>query len=184
MYKEIESLYKRAKKGDVKAKVDLLTRLTPLVISSIKRNYNNQREYEDLIQEGYEVILKAIEEYDQNRGVQLLGYIKAMLRYHYLNKHRDKAILSLNKPLEEGEIMDLIVAEEEPIDTVLKKEETMLLLKALNSLTPRQKKVIVDFYVKNIPIAEIAKNMGISYRTVVNTKISALRKLKRQIVKE
>lgn len=184
MYKEIEKLYLEAKEGDLKAKEDLLSRLAPLVKSSIKKYYNNQREYEDLMQEGYEMILKSIEDFDPKKGVQLLGYIKTMLRYHYLNKHREKTSFSLNKPLEEGEMMDFIAGQEkDPMEMLIEKEEYVLLKKALNTLTPRQKRVLVDFYVKNIPIGQIAKNMKVSYRTVVNTKMAALNKLKKEIVK-
>lgn len=184
MYKEIEKLYLEAKNGDMEAKEALLNKLTPLVISSIRRYYNKKSDYEDLIQEGFEIILKSIEDYDPERGVMLLGYIKTMLKYHYLNKHREKITLSLNEPLEDGEIIDLIVGEErEPVDILIEEEEYAALLKALNTLTTRQKKALVDFYVKNISIDEIAKNMGISYRTVVNTKTTALKKIKKEIVK-
>ena len=185
MYKEINSLYQRAKNRDMKAKEELLTKLTPLVISSIRRFYNKKNDYEDLVQEGYEVILKCIEDYDSERGVHLLGYIKTMLKYHYLNKHREKATLSLNEPLEDGEMLDLLIGEEkDPLDTLIEREEHISLLKSLNTLTPRQKRVIVEFYVNNIPIGEIAKKMGVSYRTVVNIKVNALRKLNKAIVKQ
>lgn len=184
MYKEIGELYQRAKKGDMKAKETLLKNLTPLVISSIRRYYNKKNDYEDLIQEGYEIILKCIEDYNPKRQVQLLGYIKAMLKYHYLNKHREKVHLSLNEPLEDGEMLDLIVGEEkDPVDRLIEKEEYMSLQKSLNTLTPKQKKVIIDFYVENIPLGEIAKDMGISYRTVVNIKVNGLKKFRNEIVK-
>lgn len=184
MYREIGRLYQRAKNGDVSAKEILLNKLTPLVLSSIRRYYNKNSKYEDLIQEGYEVILKSIEDYDPNKGVHLLGYIKTMLRYHYLNKQRERTHLSLNEPLEDGEMLDLLVGDErEPIDKLIEREEGVLLLEALKTLTPKQKRVIIDFYVKDISIGQIAKNMGVSYRTVVNTKVAALKKLKNEMVK-
>lgn len=184
MYREIEELYERAKEGDMKAKEILLNKFTPLIKSSIRRYYNSKNDYEDLMQEGYEIILKSIMDYDPERGVELIGYIKAMLKYHYLNKHREKKTVSLNEPLEDGEMMDFLVGDEkDPLDDLIKREENAVLLKSLNTLTLKQKRVITDYYIRNIPIGEIAKNMGISYRTVVNTKLNALKKLKREIVK-
>lgn len=184
MYKEIGKLYTLAKGGDLKAKEDLLSKLYPLVISSIRRYYKKKNDYEDLIQEGYEIILKCIEDYDPKRKVHLLGYIKTMLKYHYLNKHREKTALSLNEPLEDGEMVDLVVGDEkDPLDMLVEREECTILKKSIETLTPRQKKVIIDFYIKNLSISEIAENMGISYRTVVNLKANGLKKLKNIIVK-
>lgn len=184
MYKEIEKLLLLSKKGDKKAKETLLLKLNPLIISSIRRYYNRIDQYDDLIQEGYEIILKAIENYNPNRGVKFLGYVKAMLRYGYLEKHREKQILSLNEPLEEGEFIDLLEGnEEDPVDAVIKKEEKYLLLESLNCLTERQKQVVVDYYINRLSIDEIANKLGISYRTVVNTKTQGIKKLKNRMVK-
>ncbi|WP_236913094.1 sigma-70 family RNA polymerase sigma factor [Clostridium sp. Cult1] len=184
MYKEIEKLLLLSKKGDKKAKETLLLKLNPLIISSIRRYYNKIDQYDDLIQEGYEIILKAIENYNPNRGVKFLGYVKAMLRYGYLEKHREKQILSLNEPLEEGEFIDLLEgSEEDPVDAVIKKEEKYLLLESLNCLTERQKQVVVDYYINRLSIDEIANKLGISYRTVVNTKTQGIKKLKNRMVK-
>lgn len=184
MYKEIEGLLLLSKKGDKKAKETLLLKLNPLIISSIRRYYNRIDQYDDLIQEGYETILQAIENYDPNRGVKFLGYIKTMLKYRYLEKHREKQFLSLNEPLDEGEFIDFLEGDEEdPIDIVIKKEETNILLESLNCLTERQRQVMVDYYINRLSIGEIADKLGISYRTVVNTKTQGLNKLKKGIVK-
>ncbi|HHV47155.1 MAG TPA: sigma-70 family RNA polymerase sigma factor [Tissierellia bacterium] len=187
MYREIEKLYERAKEGDMSARETFLEKLAPLVAGSIRRYYNVKKDHEDLMQEGYEVILRCIKDYDPEKGVKLLGYIKAMLKYHYLNKHRERKTVSLNEPLKDmkdGELMDFLIGDEEdPLNIIIENEEYTALLKSLKTLTPRQKRVILDFYARNIPIGEIAKNMGISYRTAVNTKTNALRKLKSQMVK-
>ena len=66
---------------------------------------------------------------------------------------------------------------------IIEKEEKYLLLESLNSLTKRQKQVIVDYYINKLSIDEIAEKLGVSYRTVVNTKTTAIKKLKNRIVK-
>ncbi len=68
MYKEIEKLLVLSKEGDVEAKERLLNKLTPLIISSIRRYYNEKDQYDDLMQDAYETILLAIEEYDPQKG--------------------------------------------------------------------------------------------------------------------
>ncbi len=184
MYNEIERLLLLSKRGNKEAKETLLLKLNPLIISSIRRYYNRIDQYDDLIQEGYETILQAIENYDPNRGVKFLGYVKAMLRYGYLEKHREKQFLSLNEPLDEGEFIDLLEGnEEEPTDIIIKREEIKILLKSLNCLTERQRQVVVEYYINRLSIDEIADKLGISYRTVVNTKTQGLNKLRKWIVK-
>lgn len=184
MYKEIEELLLLSKKGDEEAKETLLLKLNPLIISSIRRYYNRIDQYDDLIQEGYETILLAIENYNPTRGVRFLGYTKAMLKYLYLEKHREKEFLSLNNTVDNGEFIDLLEGNEEnPIDIIIKNEETEILFESLNCLTERQKQVVVDYYINRLSIDEIADRLGISYRTVVNTKTQGINKLKNRIVK-
>ncbi|WP_077369550.1 sigma-70 family RNA polymerase sigma factor [Anaerosalibacter sp. Marseille-P3206] len=176
MYKEIDDLRILSKNGDNLAKQNLLQKLNPLIISSIKRYYNNYSQYEDLIQEGYEEILKCIVDYDENRGVNFLGYIKVKLKFLYLNKHKEKKTFSLNETLgEDGvELIELLEGEENPLEDYLMKESNESLIDALSKLTERQREVLILFYIDELSIGEISKKLGISYRTVVNTKTRAL----------
>lgn len=186
MYREIESLLDLSKKGDVKAKEKLLFKLKPLIISSIRRYYNRIDLYEDLIQEGYEIILIAIEDYDPNKGAHFLGYVKIMLKYHYLEKHRERQFLSLNELIDftRTELIDLIEGDEKsPVDRIIDMEQNQILLDSINFLTKRQREIIVLFYIKGYSIDKIGKMLGISYRTVVNIKTSGINKLKKIIVK-
>lgn len=186
MYREIERFVFLSKKGDEKAKKELLERLRPLIISSIRRYYNNYLYYDDLVQEGYEEILQCIENYDPSKGAKFLGYVKISLKFHYLNKHRKKVHLSLNEPIGDGEeeIIDLLKGDEiEALDFIINKEEKEFLLKGLNSLTKRQREVVIYYYIDGKSMKEIGEILGISYRTVVNTKTVALNKLKKTIVK-
>jgi len=176
MYKEIENLRILSKNGDNSAKQSLLLKLNPLIISSIRRYYNNYSQYEDLMQEGYEEILKCIVDYDENRGVNFLGYVKVQLKFLYLNKHKEKKTFSLNEKLgEDGvELIDLLEGEENPLEEYLTNESKETLIDALSKLTERQREVLILFYIDELSIGEISKKLGISYRTVVNTKARAL----------
>lgn len=176
MYKEIENLRILSKNGDKLAKQNLLQKLNPLIISSIKRYYNNYSQYEDLVQEAYEEILKCVANYDENRGVNFLGYVKVQLKFLYLNKHKERFTFSLNETLgEDGvELIDLLEGEENPLEEYLMKESKEALIDVLSKLTERQSEVLLLFYVDELSIGEISKKLGISYRTVVNTKTRAL----------
>jgi len=165
---------------------ELLRKLKPLIIKSIRKYYNDFSQFEDLVQQGYEVILKGINEFDEEKDVNFLGFIKMKLKFYYLDKHkyRKKKPSSLNKPIgEDGdEILDLIPDNDKsPLDKVLEKERKVRLRKAIAILTPRQKKIIIYYYIKNKSIKEISRILKISYRTVINTKTTALKKLRKQM---
>ena len=91
---------------------ELLRKLKPLIIKSIRKYYNDFSQYEDLLQQGYEVILSGIDEFDEEKDVNFLWFIKMKLKFYYLDKHKYKKekSSSLNKPIgEDGdEILDLM----------------------------------------------------------------------------
>ncbi len=108
------------------------------------------------------------------------------MKYHYLNKHREKEYYSLNEPIGDGELelLDLIESNEiDLLDHIIAKENGEILIKALNSLTKRQKQIIVEFYINELSMEEIAQKLNISYRTVVNTKTNGINNLRKIIVK-
>jgi len=178
--------YKEIKNGNVHKKEELLRKLKPLIIKSIRKYYNDFSQFEDLIQQGYEVILKGINEFDEKKDVNFLGFIKMKLKFYYLDKHkyRKEKPSSLNNPIgEDGdEILDLIPdMDKSPLDKVLEKERKARLRKAMKVLTQRQRKIIIYYYMKNKSIKEISHILKISYRTVINTKTTALKKLRKQM---
>lgn len=178
MYKELNDLLEKAKNGDKKSTGEILNRVQGLIFNSIQRYYNKRNEYEDLVQEGNLVVLEAIKDFDQSKGVFFLGYLKTMLKYTYLNKHKIRHHLSLNVPLGEdgdNDWLDLLESDEiSCIDKLIKIEEVAELKDTLEKLTDRQRQVIVAFYLQGLSINDISKSLGITYRTVVNTKTRAL----------
>ncbi len=188
MYSEIEELYKKSLSEDIDAKQELLLRLKPAIISSIKSCYNRYDQYDDLIQEGYEVILRCIREYDASKGVHFLGYVKLTLRFHYLNKHKtDRSTVSLNQELYKGEDVELIdILEDSSIsqeENIIKKENIDELWTSILQLTERQRDIVILYYIEKKSLRTIADKYGISYRTVINTKTVALNKLKSLMTK-
>jgi RNA polymerase sporulation-specific sigma factor len=185
MYKELDDLLAKARKGDTKSTQLIIEKLNPLIISSIRRYYNKIMDYDDLIQEGRLVVLECIKDYDESKGVYFLGYVKIKLKFLYLNKHKEKITLSLNTSIgedEDQELIDVLESEDgEILEEILKTEELEEIRYALASLTERQREVIIYFYFEGYSIPEIAKRMGVTYRTIVNTKTNALEKMKRQM---
>lgn len=177
-------LVEEARKGNKEAMEEIIIKLQPLIISSIKKYYNNGKEYDELIQDGNLMILESLKDYNPNIGVHFLGYIKLNLKYLYLNKHKRKIHLSLNEPIGDGEleIMDLLISDEKnPLDILLEDEMNLKLKEALEKLTERQREIVILYYVNNMSIDDIKNKLGISYRTVVNIKTKALGNLRKWI---
>jgi len=186
MYKELEEHLIKARAGEMESKKILLEMLYPLIISTIKRYYNKEAEYEELLQEGRLVVLEAMESFDPNKEVHFLGYVKLMLKYYYLNKYKEKRFLSLNEKTgedNEEEIIDLLVYEEDSaLDKIIKSEGSNMLLDAIFSLPQSQRDIIIDFYLERLSIPEIAKKYNITYRSVVYTKGKAIEKLRERLI--
>ncbi len=188
MYKVIDELLEGSKEGDKASKEELLNKLRPLIISSINKYYPNARDYEDLIQDGYIVILQCIDDFDPAKGVYFLGFVKTMLKYNYLQNHRIKRCFSLNVSVgedSESELVDLLESKDlGPVEIQLISDENKIIKDSLSVLGPRQRQVIWLFYVEEMSIGDIAHKLNISYRTVVNSKTKALKRLKKEIERE
>ena len=187
MYEELNEALIKARAGDVDSKEQILNELYPLIISSIKKYYNRFFDFDDVLQEGRVVILECIDNYDESKEVYFLGYVKTMLKYYYLDKHKVKLMLSLNEKVnvkenEEEEFVDLLVSDvDDALEVLVKLEESKMLTQALSNLTIRQREIVIDYYYEGLTIDQIAEKFGIAYRTVVNTKTVALGKMKRQL---
>lgn len=187
LYSEIKSLMTLSKNGDEGSKERLLIKMKPLILSSIKRYYNDYFQYDDLIQEGYEVILNCINNYESSKGVRFLGYVRVQLKYHYLAKYNEETILSLNDSINDAgeEFIEYIESEGfGPLDTVLNGEEKEVLSKGLLNLTERQRQIFIYYYIEKKNMVEISEGLGIAYRTVVNTKVKALEELRKFLNKD
>lgn len=131
---------------------------------------------EDLYQESYFILLKALEHYDDQKGVPFESYYKIILyRWgkDYLNKKRGQVV-------GDTELMDYLEGDKEEIDFLKKliyEEQAGVLTRALASLKPAEKDIILKFYFEEKSLKEIACEMGLTMRAVVGRKVRAIEKL-------
>ncbi len=166
-----------AKSGSEEAKLQLLERLKPLMVSAVNRcGFGHDRE--DLLQEAALAVLGGIQEYDEARQVPFLLYIKQKVYFHILNlsrKHRPAESLNAPSDSEEGtEYMDLLPDGSDPAQDFLAKEQSKALYEALRSLEPRQRQVIESYYFQRKTMKQIAKAMNVSTKTVQRIRRRAL----------
>lgn len=179
----LDQLVLEAKDGSKSSKEVIIRKLHPLLVSSIKK-YNNYREaYLDMYQDGIVEILLAIDSFDTSRKVPFIAYVQLKLRFMYLAKYDKVKIISLNEKInnEEGEAerLELLSCEDEDFEKIFKMEENLALYKAYEKLSFREKQIVDFYFINNISMVEIAKKLSLSYRTIVNTKERAIKRLRK-----
>jgi len=181
---EFEKVLEGAFNDKELSKVKLIEMVEPLIKSSMKKYYYGDTNKEDLIQEGRFKILDCLETFDKEKGVYFLGYAKAQLRYLYLNLSKFKEFeISLNSKIDLGEgsveMIDTLIDENVDIDgDFVKKCENENLRNTMDILTEREAQVLKMYYFEDMGMKDIAKDLGLAYRTVVNTKTNGLEKLR------
>ncbi|HHY83802.1 MAG TPA: sigma-70 family RNA polymerase sigma factor [Clostridiales bacterium] len=178
---EIVRLVNQAKNGSHHALEKLIARLQPLIYSTIRRHAAGP-DWEDLLQEAALVILEGIRDYNETTGIPFLAYIKIKLNFHIYNLCRrqrkkefyNNSFYNISPESNEVDPMDLIVDEtNDTLGYVLKREQAAAVKEALESLDLKHRQVIILYHFKKLSLREIAKKLGVSYRTAQRYKAKA-----------
>lgn len=144
----IENLVIKGKTEDKLAVSELIEKFTPLIMKMVSSIYIKGYEKEDLIQMGYLSIIKAVREFDLDRGSSFLSYVYNVIRKNYYNEIRMVAKsnyeTSYEKLIEEGRYSNLsnINVEKSVEDEVIRRKEICNLRAALDKLTKEEKELI------------------------------------------
>ena len=175
-------LLEDAKTGNQPAQQELLDRLKPLLYATVKR-YAWGLDKEEMLQEASLCVLEGIQDYDQSKGIPFLAYIKTKLKFHVYNQSRkQRVIYSLNSSAnrsDDGEdsqdFLDLLIDERvDLLGDILLSEQNVAIEAALDQLDPRQRQVILLHYFNGTSFKDIAKQQGVSYKTILRLKDKAL----------
>lgn len=175
-----EEIQLRAVRCSEEDMVKIVEALRPLILSSIRKYYNKRHLYDELFQEGCVEIIEGLLDYDAEKGIPFIAYIKKRLYYYYLGKNHNKEELSLDKENEEGDsLISLLQSDVDIEKDLLNKEEYRELQIAVSRLPERQRNIIIDFYFRKMKIKDIGEKYGISYRSCVNSKTKGLHNLRK-----
>lgn len=168
---------KKALEACVEKRGEIVEKLEPLIKSSISKYYYRFQDFDDLVQDGRLEILECFETFDPGKNVHFLGYVKTRLRYLYLNKNRIVEEESVENS-DGTSLLDFLGSDEDVEADLMEKESLRELKEGLQSLAPKERETVLDFYIKNMSLKEIARAKGLSYSTVSNNKVRALKKLR------
>ncbi|MDR5659940.1 sigma-70 family RNA polymerase sigma factor [Serpentinicella sp. ANB-PHB4] len=181
-----EEMVKKSAEGNADSQIVLIEQLRPLIISTMRRYGGVQGVDEDAYHDGVLEILKSFEDFDLNRGIPYLGYIKRRLMHFYQNRRRkEKICFSLDQNIgdEEGlSRVDILVDKTVDIEgQFLKERDVIHIRSALQTLTEHQRNIIIEHYFNNISLKDIALYKGVHPVTVSKVKASALKNLRKKL---
>ncbi len=152
---------------------EIIEAYRPLIISSIKRFCPISKEFSDLYNDGVVYLIESLSNFDPNRGFTFGAYIKSGLRIYYLDTLR-----YLMRYADSPDVEDYMAASDSLEDDFFKDKDYASLYDAIGSLNSREREVIFLNFYKGFSLSEIARELGISLRTVNRVKQAALDKMK------
>ena len=191
---EEEAMLQGMKHGDKDCRNRLIEHNLRLVAHVVKKYSNSTYEADDLISIGTIGLIKAIDTFNQEKGIRLATYASRCIENELLmlfrsSKKQSKEVF-LSEPIgsdKEGntiQLMDICVAEEIDIIGRMEEENNIKKLKHYidKILTEREKEIIELRYGlnngKEVTQREIAQQLNISRSYVSRIEKKALKKLK------
>ena len=182
-----------ASQGDLEARNILIERNLRLVAHIMKKYYAQAADQEDLISIGTIGLIKGITTFDASKGARLATYaarcVENEILMHFRAQKKSAQDVSLSDHIETGsdgaplELMDVVCQEDDMLDRLACREQTIQLQKAIDRvLTDQEKQVVTLRY--GLDGAEpqrqrqVAQTIGISRSYVSRIEKRALQKLK------
>jgi RNA polymerase sporulation-specific sigma factor len=155
----------------------------PLVKKCIRIYIKDMGYFDDAMQQGCLTIIQCVKRFDLDSETSFLGYVKRAVIYSIRDYAKKiKSDLSLDEETEEGgTLLDTLRSSDDIEKDYFNNIYNEALKEAISSLTLDQRRVIEDYYFKNLSMRDICKNKRCHYMSIVKLKERALTKLKNEI---
>ncbi len=196
--KEEKELFLKFKQGDIKAKSILIEHNLRLVAHITKKYCSNASDQDDLISIGTIGLIKAVNTYDDSKGIKLATYaskcIENEVLMYFRSQKKSSQDISINEPIDsdsEGNpltLMDIVSVEDTIADDISDKIEFTKLYKFIEELDDeREKEIIILRYglygVSPLTQNQIAKKLDISRSYVSRIEKRVIEKLRKKFNK-
>lgn len=162
--------------GDAEARDTLIAHNLRLVAHIIKKYYASATDQEDLISIGTIGLIKAVNTFDQSKGIRLSSYaarcIENEILMHFRSAKKTAQDVSINEPIDSGKdgsaltLMDVLAAEDNICENLDRKVKLEQLRRYLGKLPKRECNILSLRYGLNgrkpLTQREVAGLLGIS----------------------
>lgn len=176
---DIDELVKRIQQGHLECLPLLQDFFNPLLISWLRKiRQLHKPEEEDYRSIAKIILLECSKNFDFKRGVRFEAYYKITLYHWYGNQIKKKQLYMIDIA---GEIETVYVAEE--TDHMEIQEKKLVLEKHMAALNIQEKKIF-SLLIQGMKVEEIARQLKLSKKTILNKKYMIISKLKNAILEE
>lgn len=151
--KEEKEMLQRYKNGDMQAKNTLVEHNLRLVAHIIKKYYSSFAEQDDLISIGTIGLIKAVNTFDESKGIKLATYaskcIENEVLMYFRSQKKSAQDISINEPIDsdsEGNpltLMDIISTEDTIAENIDERITVQKLYKFVEELESEREKTII-----------------------------------------
>lgn len=197
--KEEKEYLEKYKNGDMNAKNIIVEHNLRLVAHIIKKYYSNYSDQDDLISIGTIGLIKAVNTFDESKGIKLATYasrcIENEVLMYFRSQKKTAQDVSINEPIDcdsEGNpltLMDIICTEDTVADDIDRKLTVQKLYKFVEEIeNEREKTIIIMRYglycTEPMTQKQIAKILKISRSYVSRIEKKVLNDLKEKFTKK
>lgn len=156
-------------------------KLQPLVKKFVRETFIAGFDNDDIRQECFLQLHKAMQRYDENTGISFAYYYKVVLCGWRANENKKNRNLEIS--YEEEQLVLLAKERTEMENNVEGKILIEQIRKELADLEEVERKIILAYYFENKKLKEIALELGIPYKTLEYKKKGAIHKLSQSFLK-
>ena len=175
-----EELVRKTKNGDKEAEKELYEKFRPLIVNLCKKSFIEGYTFEDIYQECYLALSKAVSYYNVDKH-RFFGYaltaIKNQINYKIRRSIPEKAA---NFYVDDFEFVEQTT--HDLVEDIILKSDYDTLLKSLKNLDEKEQRLIKQCFFRNKSYRQYAKEVHLTYSQVMFIKRKALTKLQKQLL--
>lgn len=184
---ELESLVQKSQCGNKKALELICKNFKWFIIKKCNKIYIKNYDMEDLIQIANSALIKAVKMYKITERPVFVSYainsIINELNYTLRTNLKKPSCYSLYNVNKKGEeFIDTLVSDIDIEEQYMERENSHVIIKALDKLSLKEKDIIVKYYLMRIPLKTYVEQNKMTYRNAVYRKKNALEKLKKILI--